>query len=273
MKRIFWYRQLPAAILVTGIVITATAWQGQPITTQHTKLDTVPDRNKKITNIEEALDQLEKSRSELDRTMSDADWKKMELHLQESLKNVHIDAEKIRAQVAEAMKAVDAINVQAEVDKAMKSVDAAMLKANIDMAMKAADIEKIKADVNASIAKIDWEKINGEIEKASKVEMPKIELELKDLGPKIEKEMANARQELDKAKVELKAYKNFIDALDRDGLINKNENYKIEYRNGELTINGKKQTADAAKKYGEFLNGRKDFTISRDADGFNIHND
>ncbi|MFL5808803.1 MAG: hypothetical protein ACJ749_04730 [Flavisolibacter sp.] len=240
MKRIFWYRQLPAAVLVTGFVITASAWQGQPLKTQHTKTDTVPGGNKKITNIDDALDQLDKARAELDRTMKDADWNKMELQLKESLKDVHIDAEKMKAQMAEAMKAMDAVKIQAEIDKAMKDVDFEKIKTNLDLAMKQVDMEKMKTEIDASMAKVDWKKINQEIQEASKVDMQKIEAELKDIGPKIQKEIANSRKELDKAKAEMKAYKAFIDALDRDGLIKKNENYKIEYRDGGLTINGKK---------------------------------
>jgi hypothetical protein len=269
MKRIFWYRQLPAAILVTGFVITASAWQGQPLKTKHTKTDTVPGRNKKITNIDDALEQLDRSRSELDR-FKEEDWKKIELQLKESLKNVQIDAEKMKMQMAEAM---DAVKMQAEIQKAMKDVDFEKIKSNLDIAMKQVDMEKIKAGVDASMAKIDWKKINEQMQEASKVNMQKVEAELKDIGPKIQTEMATARKELDKAKVELKAYKGFIDALDRDGLIKKSENYKIEYRNGDLIINGKKQGADVVKKYSEFLNGRKDFTISRDDDDFNINND
>ena len=84
--------------------------------------------------------------------------------------------------------------------------------------------------------------------------------------------MKDARESIEKAKVEVKAYKDFIEELDKDGLINKKETYKIEYRKGELIVNGKKQPAEVANKYNDFLNGRKDFTIKKEDDGFTIEN-
>ena len=51
------------------------------------------------------------------------------------------------------------------------------------------------------------------------------------------------------------------------------ENYIIEYKKGELFINGKKQPDSVRKKYNDFLKDRKDFTIKKDADDFNIDND
>ncbi|HEU4633658.1 MAG TPA: hypothetical protein VFS22_06720, partial [Flavisolibacter sp.] len=71
----------------------------------------------------------------------------------------------------------------------------------------------------------------------------------------------------------LTSYKSFIDGLDKDGLINKKETYTIEYKGGELTINGKKQPGEIVSKYSDFLKGHKDFTIKKDEDNFNIDND
>ena len=115
--------------------------------------------------------------------------------------------------------------------------------------------------------------INQQLEVVKSMDFEKIEADIKKIKPDIEKSMKDARRSIEKAKVELKAYKNFIEELDRDGLINKKETYKIEYRNGELIVNGKKQPAEVANKYKNFLNGRKDFTIKKEDDGFNIENE
>ena len=88
-----------------------------------------------------------------------------------------------------------------------------------------------------------------------------------------EKDMANARVQMEKAAVELRAYKGFIDGLEQDGLISKKEEYKIEWKKGELSINGKKQPASVVEKYSSFLKDRKDFTINKSDDDFNIHKD
>ena len=47
MKRNFWLRQLPLALLVTGAVLTAAAWQTGPASAQQKATDTIPDRTKK----------------------------------------------------------------------------------------------------------------------------------------------------------------------------------------------------------------------------------
>jgi hypothetical protein len=85
--------------------------------------------------------------------------------------------------------------------------------------------------------------------------------------------MAEAKQSMEKAKTELTGYKSFIDGLEKDGLINKKDSYTIEYKNGELTVNGKKQPAELVRKYNDFLKDRKDFTIKKDNSNFNIDKD
>lgn len=44
---------------------------------------------------------------------------------------------------------------------------------------------------------------------------------MKELGPKMQKEMEKAKVEMEKAKAEIKEYKGFVDGLENDGLINK----------------------------------------------------
>jgi hypothetical protein len=286
MKRNFWLKQLPIALSVSALVITAAAWQGQPGKTTHTTTDTIPDKNKKIKDIDDALDQIEKSQKDLERTMQNKDWDK---EMKDALDKVHFDADKMKLQIDEAMKNIDSKKIQEEINKAMKDVDFEKMKTElkenmdkIDMqqmkdeiakAMKQIDAEKIKADINTSIAKIDMDKIKIELDKVKDIDFKGIEDNLKKMKPEIEKSMQNAKESIEKAKTEMLAYKNFIDGLDKDGLIDKNKSYTIEYKNGVLSINGKKQSADVVKKYNSFLKDRKDFTIKKDDDGFDIDND
>ncbi|HEY0433506.1 MAG TPA: hypothetical protein VGC95_06515, partial [Chitinophagaceae bacterium] len=104
-------------------------------------------------------------------------------------------------------------------------------------------------------------------------EMKDVEAELKNIEPKLEESMRAAKIGMEKAKEELKAYKSFVDGLDKDGLINKNETYSIEHKNGELIINGKKQPAEIYEKYRDFLQKHKEFKIKKTGDDFNIYND
>ena len=57
----FWLRKLPVSALIILLVLTATAWQQQPRTINAKPVtDTVPDRSKKVRDIDEALQELEK---------------------------------------------------------------------------------------------------------------------------------------------------------------------------------------------------------------------
>src|SRR4029078_9103482 len=99
MKRIFWLKQLPIILIGLALVITATAWQGQPTKTTHTTTDTIPDKNK-VKNIDEALEQLEKSKMQLERTLQQKDWEK---EMKEAMDKSHFDAEKMKQQIDEAV--------------------------------------------------------------------------------------------------------------------------------------------------------------------------
>jgi hypothetical protein len=76
--------------------------------------------------------------------------------------------------------------------------------------------------------------------------------------------MKAARESLEKAKVNLREYKNFIDELEDDGLINKNEGYTIEHRDGQLYINGKAQRREVYNRHRKFLEKNEQFTIRED---------
>jgi hypothetical protein len=113
------------------------------------------------------------------------------------------------------------------------------------------------------VKKIDMSKMNEE--------MKDLQIKMKDLQPKIKMEMEKAKEQIEKAKVEMKEYKTFVDGLDHDGLINKKGEYTIEHKNGELIINGKKQPADVYDKYRSFLEKHQKFTIKKSDDNFNIN--
>lgn len=285
MKRNFWIKKLPVAVLASALVITVAAWQKQPGKTTHTTNDTIPDRNKKIRDIDDAIEQVEKSQQEVEHSLKDRDWNKdiqkamnelqnnsakMQAELDQAMKN--FDAQKMQLEMQKAMKEVDLQKVKSELQANLEKVDMQQVKEEIAKAMKQIDAEKLQADLNASISKIDMEKMKAEMEKVKDVNFKQVEENLKNIQPQIEKSMQSAKESIEKAKKDLQAYKGFIDDLDKDGLINKKDQYKIQYKNDELIINGKTQPAETTKKYENFLKGHKDFTIKKEADGFNIYN-
>jgi hypothetical protein len=96
---------------------------------------------------------------------------------------------------------------------------------------------------------------------------------LKKIRPEIEQSMKQAHESIDKARKELTGYKKFLDGLANDGLINKNNEYTIQYKSGKLIINGNEQPTSVTNNYQSFLKEKKDFTIEKSKDDFKIKND
>src|SRR5437764_1005068 len=194
MKRSSILKMLPFAIVILALLITGIAWQTHPGNNKQTKTDTIPEKKKKIRDIDDAIEELEKSKAEVDRSIKEIEWPKINEEIRASLKDVHVDMEKIKTEVQHAIK-------------------------------------------------------------------------------EIEKSISVAHAGIEKARKELIGYKNFINELDKDGLINKKSNYTIKYKKGELFINDKKQPAEVVNKYHSYLNGHKDFTIKKEKDDFDINNE
>jgi hypothetical protein len=175
------------------------------------------------------------------------------------------------------MKEVDFSKIKIDLDKAMKDVDMSKVKLDMEKAMKDIDWNKIKIDIDQSMAKVDWEKIKLDIDKVKEINFDKLKIEMDDLkidlekmGPEIRKSMDAAKVEIEKAKVELKEYKTLVDDLDKQGLINKKDGYKIEHKDGKLLINGKDAPANVYEKHKAFLKKHETFSINQDEDNFNI---
>ena len=251
---------LPIAVVACFSIILLS-WGGQKQTPQQKPeqsiTDTVPNNkaDKKIRDLDDVLDELDRA-------------------------EIKVNMEKVNEELKEAMKQIDRAKIQMEVDKAMKEVDMEKIRAEVDRVTNEIDAAKIEKELKESLASVDWEKMNKQMEEMKKIDMSKLdadmkkmEIEMKGLGPKIEKEMENAKASIEKAKVEMKEYKSFVDGLEKDGLINKKEGYTIQHKNGELIINGKKQPADVYNKYRTFLKKHEKFTIKKSDDDFNIYND
>jgi len=267
------FKFLLVAAVVTGASIILLSWNYQQAPFHFAGpdkyTDTVPpkktkaDREKKVRDLDEAIEELE-------RTDIDVDLSKVKLELEKAMKE--IDANKIQLQVEKALQQVDMKKIQNELQESLAKIDGDRIKADVEKAMNGIDFSKIKAEIEESMKAIDMDKIKQEINMEKlKVDMKDMEKELKKIGPEIEKSMEKAKVEIEKAKIELKEYKGFVDGLEKDGLINKKEGYKIKHKDGELFINGKKQPAEVYNKYRNFLEKHRSFNINDEAgDDFNI---
>lgn len=173
------------------------------------------------------------------------------------------DAAKIQAEISKALKEVDMEKMKTELEHSLSTIDSEKIKAEIEKALKNVDFEKIKAELKESLAKVDMEKIKRDLDMNKlKEELKGLNKELEKLGPEIKESLQKAKAELEKAGVELTEFKNFIDGLEQDGLINKKEGFSISHKNGELIINDALQPKQVYKKYRNYLDKHKSFEIN-----------
>ena len=209
--------------------------------------DTTPARKKSYDKKEYRIGDLNEAMKELDRAMIEmntnmkVDFSKMDKEMKAAMQELkNIDLEKVNHEIKAALKSVDWDKTRAEVDKAMREVE---------FKMKDIDIEKQLAMAKESIsaAKI-----------SSQIDMQKIK-------ESVEKGLDGARVGLERAKKELSQLKEFTESLEKDGLINKKKGFRIEIKNGEMYINGTKQSKEVNDKYRKYFK-EEDYTIRSDGE-------
>lgn len=227
-------------LVAAGIV--SIAWQKDPPKQRETYdgKDTTKVRKKSLTDAD--MKKIDDAMADLDVEMKNLD-----------LKLEKIDFEAINKEVKDALASVDfnAINKQVEesvkiATDQIKKIDWNEIKKNIDQAM---------VEANKEISKIDFNKINAEIktemEKVKKEQLD-VKIDMSKINKEINEAMANARVEIAKAKEQLKEYKAFTDELQKDGLIDKEKEYRIEWKGDDLYINGKMQSKEVSNKYHKY---------------------
>ncbi len=165
----------------------------------------------------------------------------------------------------EQMKQMDLSKVQKEVDEALQKVDFEKIQQQIDESIKKMDYEKLKRNVRESVVSVEnFDKLKVQMERAKdQLERQKENLALNNNAVKvnIEKAMKNAKESMLNAREELRTLKEFTDQLEKDGLIDKRKDFRIEVRSGELYINGKKQTKEVNDKYRKYYK-KDNFSIN-----------
>jgi len=258
-----------AAVAITSIIVLSSWDSNRNITAGRngngfTVNDTVPKKDKKIRDLDDVIDELNAAEFKLD-------MEKIQQQIKESMKQ--FDAQKIQLDFEKAMRDVDFQKIQKEIEQSMSKIDFEKIQKEMAQAMKEFDGAKLQKELQESMQKIEWDKMKNEFDKIKDIDMKKFQLdmekaklELDNLGPQLEK----AKESIEKAKEEMKEYKGFVDGLEKDGLINKKDEYTIKHKDGELFINGKKASDATYNKYRSFLHKHKTFKIEKSDDDFNI---
>jgi len=249
------------------IAVITLAWQksGADKTNNNYRQaqDTVPSKHhqkdfeemRDEKDLDKAILKLDEALKHVDKKIENIDWNKIQEQIQssmekvnEEMKNHQFDMDKVQHEVEESMKNIDLEKIKKETALAMQHV-------NEDI-----DLNKINEQVQRALdvakEQLNSDEIQKSIQNATKMNMEEVKKELENVKIEMEKNKVNVKEEMAKAKIqieeakqELKAYKQLLDGLEKDGLINAKKDYSIEYKNGELFINGQKQPQDVLNKY------------------------
>ena len=281
-----------AGVLIAAFGLISWAGSSGKGTYQIVQNDTIPSKEKPKyeKDFDKELRQLEEARRQLEKLKS-KDWDKVQHDLETAMKN--IDIEKVRIDAEKAVSTVDMEKIAKEIEASLKKIDFEKIERDVDAAMNnisKIDTEKVKeemkkmrTEIEEQLKKQDWRKemeeiknidmnaIKAELGEAKK-EIAKVKEELKaeKIDMKATMEMANT--EIEKAQQDLKGYQEMTDAMEKEGLLDTKKDYTIQYKDGELTINGRKQSSETAARYKRYF--RKDpLTIKKENGNINIDTD
>lgn len=260
----------------------------QPTMAFNNMNDTVPDKKRnKVTrengdrDLDKELRQLDKAEENLDK-VKEKDWDKIEKDINESLRKIDLD--KIKRQAEEAVKRVDVDKINREIEASLQRIDFDKMQAQINESMEEVskidkeaikkELEEAKKQVKEAMEKQEWKE---ELKHAQKINSEKIAQEMEHAKREMEKakdemqhqklhfraDMDKAKVEVGKAREELKGYQEMIYDMEKEGLLSSKGDYTIEYKNGELLINDKKQPKEVADKYQPYFK-TKQVTIKKE---------
>ena len=144
MSKSFFRVQLPLMILVGALMISLVAWKEDKFSqTKSPATDTLPKKqDRKIKNLDDALEELEKAQVDLERSI-----KEMPIPA--------IDFQKMQAELNKALKEIDTEKMKLEVEKAMKEFNSEKIKEQMEQAIRQLDQEKIKASMAEAMKELD----------------------------------------------------------------------------------------------------------------------
>jgi DNA repair exonuclease SbcCD ATPase subunit len=213
---------------------------------------------------------MEKIQQQLQESLSKIDTKKMDAELKAAMKNLeNVDLEKIQEELKASLSTIDEKRMKSDLQASLKELDKI-------------DLEKMKKEIEHSLeqvkTKVDAEEISRKVrESLSKVDLDKVKGDMQKVRDEMEKNKDNMkldfdkmRNDLEKTKVELKGYQEMVYKMEADGLLKTNSDYKIEYKDGQLFINGDKQSMEVTNKYKKYF-PKDGITIRKEKGDMNIN--
>jgi chromosome segregation ATPase len=284
--------------LGVAAALALVAWAGgpqQPTTGKQLAQDTVPAKRGKAIreanekDLDKEIRQLEQAKENL----KDVDWDKIQQSVDDAVKNIdfskiqeqideamkHVDMEKINRQVEASLKSIDFEKIQEQVNESLKNVDTYIDKEEIKKELDEARKEVEKELKNSKEWKKDWEATKKANKEEIQSALEKSRKEVAKAMEKLDKEklnwkdkMKDAWEGIDKATEEFKGYQEMIYSMEKEGLLSTKSDYTIKYKDGELTVNGKKQSDEVVSKYKKYFKHDK-VTIRKEDGDMDIDTD
>jgi hypothetical protein len=234
----------------------------------------------------------QKIQADIDKALKSVDFDKIQREVRESMAKVDFD--KINNDWQDALKNIDFEKIHREIEQSMKNADFDKYSDEWKESMKNVDWEKMEKDIKGSMDKlkeVDMEKMKAEFDKAQKDmdeelkraktwnndefkeqmekvkdEMKKMKLDWKDKDFDFKKIMKTATEGIEKAREELKGFQEMVYEMEKDGLLDTHKDYTIEYRDGAITIDGKKQSDAVTNKYKKYFKRDKTSIIKKNGE-------
>lgn len=293
MKKGQRLNSLPGMLVAAGLIISLglIAWTGGPGNYPANSVqnhDTVPKKSGR--DLDKELKDLEQGKKALS-DLKDKDWDKIHRDIENAMKN--IDFEKIRLQTEAAIEKIDFDKIGKDIEASLAKIDFDKIEKDIQLAVDEVskidkeqikkEIEKARTEVNEQLQKKEWRKEMEEVKKIDlkhlEQEMEKVRKDLAKVKDELSREkfdmketMKKAHADIDKAKEQLQGYQEMIYSMEKEGLLTTSTDYTIEFKNGELSVNGKKQPAEVANRYKKYFD-KDSITIKKRDGDLSIDND
>lgn len=287
MRRIKKHLHWAVPTLGLTAVIALVAWTGAPKQSTQDKpisQDTIPaKKNKAIREKDEKdLDKEIRQMDEAKERLKEVDWDHIKKAMEEVRKN--IDPEQLQRQIDQAIKQVDMEKINSQVQESLKKIDFDKIQTEINESMKEAytsidkedlkkQMDKVKLEIEKELKNKDWQKEMEDLKlnmKEVQEELEKSKADIKKAMEKLDEEkfdmkenMDHAWRGIDKAKEEFKGYQEMIYSMEKEGLLSTKNDYTIKYKDGHLTVNGKKQPQEVLDRYKKYFS-HEEVTIRKE---------
>ncbi|HWB24601.1 MAG TPA: hypothetical protein VG738_03935 [Chitinophagaceae bacterium] len=180
--------------------------------------------------------------------------------LNESLKQLDGLDTTIEQSVRTALASINFEEIGRQAKEAVDKIDWQQIKTTVDNSIR---------EAQKQVQNIDWDAIRQQVKDATdKIDSKEFKEQFNsaNLQKIIDDAMQKVNDGLKNINPEISKWKDFTDELEKDGLIDKSKGYKIEWDDdGELFINGKKQSKETADKFRQYFK-KGGYTIKHDGD-------